>query len=515
MIITDTNTRHTIWSTEGVRQGDPLGPLLFSVTIRQLIAQLQRYIPDSYTVAYLDDVYVFSNSPDTLREIANQMTFSELRLRLNMTKSRIYYLHEVRQTGLKALGSFVGPEGPKLLFLHMQLSKIRNDLEALSDLPNQHALILLRQSIQLKLRHLARTMDTTSFEEFWHEVDQALYTELRRIRGDGPNINYIPVDEQIISLPVRVGGLGITSYQDTFALAHRAMTDSARAVLKARLNGVDEQEALADVTKQAAHIRIVHQEKHKALVDNLSDHNLQMHVDNSSYMGSRWLSTLPFSAEFKLKNKVVSAGLLLRCLRPGANAQCRHCFAPNVNGHDDICSARPTWRVARHEMIKKTLAWAISTESRSSVRLEPGVTSRDSRMRTDLEISGPAATHGSKTCYDLTIRAPTSTMMLNRPASSVLEQYETRIDKARTEMKMALDAMHVEKERIYAERVAPTHFEAIVFSLGGTIGGRTQVLIDHWRRTVPIFSNAMERISLTLLRARCEHFDIGPDEISP
>ena len=132
-------------------------------------------------------------------------------------------------------------------------------------------------------------------------------------------------------------------------------------------------------------------------------------------------------------------------------------------------------------------------------------------MRTDLEISGPAATHGEKTCYDLSIRAPTSALMLNRPASSALEQYETRIDQARIEMKAALDTVSVEKANMYRDRVAPTEFQAIVFSLGGTIGGRTQALIDHWRQTVPIFSNAMEKISLTLLRSRCQYFDVGPD----
>ena len=77
-------------------------------------------------------------------------------------------------------------------------------------------------------------------------------------------------------------------------------------------------------------------------------------------------------------------------------------------------------------------------------------------------------------------------------------------------MKEAMDRVHQDKVELYQARVYPTHFEAVVFSLGGTIGGRTQALIDHWRRTVPIFSNAMERISLTLLRSRCEHFDIGP-----
>ena len=131
-------------------------------------------------------------------------------------------------------------------------------------------------------------------------------------------------------------------------------------------------------------------------------------------------------------------------------------------------------------------------------------------MRTDFEIDGPAATHGHKTCYDLTIRAPVSADMLSRLIPSSPDTLTNKITQAREEMKAALDTFCGEKEALYKDNVSPIHFEAVVFSLGGTIGGRTQHLIDHWRKNVPLFSNCLELISLTLLRARCEHFDVGP-----
>lgn len=133
-------------------------------------------------MADLDDIHVFSNSANTLSEISLQMAHIALGLNLNTTKSRTRSHEEVRRTGLKALGSFVDPEDPKLLFLEIKLVSIKNDSAALADLPNQHAPLLPRQSIQLKLRHLAKTMDTATIGRFWHDVDKELFNALRRIR---------------------------------------------------------------------------------------------------------------------------------------------------------------------------------------------------------------------------------------------------------------------------------------------------------------------------------------------
>jgi hypothetical protein len=52
------------------------------------------------------------------------------------------------------VGSFIGPIVPKRAFLEGKIRTLNEALTALQDLPKQHALLLLRGSIQLLLRHL-------------------------------------------------------------------------------------------------------------------------------------------------------------------------------------------------------------------------------------------------------------------------------------------------------------------------------------------------------------------------
>ena len=56
---------HTLESAEGVQQGDPLGPLLFCLTIQPLLLKLQS----TFSVFYLDDGTIGGSAEDIIRDL--------------------------------------------------------------------------------------------------------------------------------------------------------------------------------------------------------------------------------------------------------------------------------------------------------------------------------------------------------------------------------------------------------------------------------------------------------------
>ena len=100
----------TINSAEGVQQGDPLGPLLFCLTLHRHCEQLQSPL----CVMYLDDVSVGGPVEDVLHDLEVIQAAEELGLFLNSSKSEIVcHADTVRGTLITALPGavVVDPEG--------------------------------------------------------------------------------------------------------------------------------------------------------------------------------------------------------------------------------------------------------------------------------------------------------------------------------------------------------------------------------------------------------------------
>ena len=75
---------HTLLSAEGVQQGDPLGPLLFCITIQSLISELRS----DFHVFYLDDGTLGGSLDDVISDLLH-IEEGAARLGLNRNKCEL------------------------------------------------------------------------------------------------------------------------------------------------------------------------------------------------------------------------------------------------------------------------------------------------------------------------------------------------------------------------------------------------------------------------------------------
>ena len=77
---------HILQSAEGVQQGDPMGPLLFCLSIHALVSKLKSEL----IVFYIDDCTIGGSVQDVLADLRRvECEASELGLELNHSKSEL------------------------------------------------------------------------------------------------------------------------------------------------------------------------------------------------------------------------------------------------------------------------------------------------------------------------------------------------------------------------------------------------------------------------------------------
>jgi hypothetical protein len=503
-----------ISSSQGVRQGDPLGPLLFSVGIRPMLDRLSASLGhDAVTLAYLDDVYILSKSEDTLQEVFDFFGGPDVSLQLNANKTSVVSLEEVKASGLGILGSCVGSTEARRNFMEAKVAELEVKMGKLASLPHQHSLLLLRQCLQQELRHLQRCLLTDDLTDVWRRLDRAIWDTANLLRG----AHEADVDERhrritdtLYSLPVRLGGLGLQSYQVCAPLAYSAANDVADRLLEPLLGPAPTPPQLSDdsnpdsIIRQGVRCNKEFEAIRKALFQDLTDQQIKTVLESGSGLGKKWLSIVPFYSSLRLSDFEISAGLHVKTLLPGPGVVCRQCGVRTVEvGHAEVCVHRQRWSTARHEQVKRAIASALSKIPGVAVVVEPLI--EGTARRNDIRITGSQASGVARHEYDVTVVSLSTRDSVNTriPPTSLsddpAERCHALIDKF-------LDSKAEDKIRRLPRNGIP--FTPLVFTVGGMMDKGTVAILQLWKETMPAatFATLCQQLSLILLKARARSF---------
>ena len=224
----------TILSAEGIQQGDPLGPLLFCLTIHPILDNLKSEL----TVFYLDDGTIGGAESDLLHDFQSiEKKAEELGLHLNHRKTELIGNVATAKEILSLAPEVIQirPESATLLgvpigdALHVdnaileKVYKLKILSNRLSCLFKQDALLLIRSALAIpKTLYLLRTAPCFSSSAL-----EVFDNELRSMLSSVLNVSLIDSSTWVqATLPVNCGGLGV---RRSVQLAPSAFLASAAA----------------------------------------------------------------------------------------------------------------------------------------------------------------------------------------------------------------------------------------------------------------------------------------------
>lgn len=235
----------SVISTTGVHQGDPLGPLLFSLTLQPVLEKVQEVEGLVQNSWYLDDGMLVGRKEALVK--AWDLLVAEGAPRgfhLSKEKSLVSCQGHNREDrdplgrgvtrveggGFKLLGAPVGNWDYEEQILEERLVSVQHILDSLHLLDDPHMeYTLLRSCFSFpKFAFTLHTLDTSSHKQKLVEFDLAVKGALEAILGS----TLRPSQWSQASLPVSLGGMGLRQAADHGAAAYLASLGASELLVQ-------------------------------------------------------------------------------------------------------------------------------------------------------------------------------------------------------------------------------------------------------------------------------------------
>lgn len=310
-----------ISSSEGTTQGDPIAMALYGICLIPMTKNLET-IPDTKQVAYADDITGAGKLLglrkwwDELRSFGPEIgyfpepTKSWLIVKpdLHSIAADIFEGTSIKITvkGHKHLGAAIGQSSHKNEFITKKVQSWVSELKVLSNIAAtqpQAAYVAFIVGYRQKFNYTMRTINNIA--ELLQPVEETIRYRLIPALFDGRHCS--DLERRILSLPVKMGGLGIINIQEEASFQYqtsRAMTKELCQRIKLQSEEAIDVQLGKNVLNALSRRRLAeHRNSLETIKQDLHPFNRKALEIASSQGASSWLTTLPLKDENYTLNK--------------------------------------------------------------------------------------------------------------------------------------------------------------------------------------------------------------------